>query len=65
METEYLILTVVVVIIITTILGFLLLRCNNKKKWKCVEGKCELVMNGDHDTKNDCENSCGLTVAKK
>lgn len=31
---------------------------NSKKKWKCIEGKCEPDINGEYTSKSNCKNNC-------
>jgi len=31
---------------------------NSKKKWKCVEGKCEPDINGEYTSESNCKNNC-------
>lgn len=55
--------TVIIVILLITfiiILSILLF----KKKWKCIEGKCELVIGGDCDTKDKCLAKCKIIHEK-
>lgn len=53
----------IVIIIIVSLsalisLGYLLFKITRLKKWKCVEGKCEEDIDGDHELKSDCVQEC-------
>ena len=48
------IILIIVLIIFIIVLSVILF----KKKWKCIEGKCELVIGGDCDSKEKCLSKC-------
>ena len=48
----YLVLFIGFVIIFNTMIR------NAPKKWDCVEGKCELSLGGQYNSKQSCETSC-------
>ena len=31
---------------------------NTKKKWKCIDGKCESDINGEYTSETNCKNNC-------
>lgn len=40
-------------------------KMKNEKGWECVEGDCELIVNGSHSSKKKCEESCSTKNIKK
>ena len=58
---QNLVILVIVLIIFTLFilgLSFYLVFLHPGRKWKCVEGRCELDINGKYSSESDCINSC-------
>ena len=53
-------LIVVVGVLIAVGIGIYLVVEYKVKKWSCVEGKCEKILNGDHSSLEKCQQQCAL-----
>lgn len=52
------ILIVLVILTILTLGVWYLVLLQKRKKWKCVEGRCESDINGQYSSESECLNSC-------
>jgi glucan phosphoethanolaminetransferase (alkaline phosphatase superfamily) len=60
---NYIIRLIIFIIIIIVCLSIYYIYTYNtilNKGWECVEGDCELIVNGNHKTKKECEKQCKL-----
>lgn len=56
---KYIILLIIFIIfIIISLTIYYLYNKDLNKGWECVEGDCELIVNGNHKTKKECEKQC-------
>jgi hypothetical protein len=54
---------IIIIIIPISIIIICLLYIFKVKKWKCIEGKCELVLGGDYSSIEKCQKS-GCVIKK-
>lgn len=61
MVNSNVILTIVLLFVLLVGIGVLLYK---GRKWRCTEGKCELVIGGDCDSKDKCLTKCKAVQEK-
>jgi len=58
----------ILIILIVGLIVFLLFwwwKKRERKGWRCIEGRCERVVNGEFASYGECEESCNLRKKKQ